>query len=340
MECSFRASLLAALTGVGLTLGCLAPAGPAAGQERGEGRYRTPGSIAAQQQREDRLGITFAKLVRGNPRRKEIALTFDDGPHRAFTPRLLDLLRRLRVPATFFVVGKMVDAAPDLVRREAAEGHEVETHTYHHLRLPTLTEPRILQELRLGAAAIERALGRPPELFRPPGGEYDDRVVDVARQLGYTMVLWTDDPGDYAKPGASAELDRLLCNVSNGGIILLHDGVEVTLRILPLLVARLRSQGYRFVLCSDMLEEGGAITTGGPRILPRALTLPPSAGYRQDRGGMMDREEPSCSYRSFAQRRPEPETRERELRSLGTSAKECRGGRRSAPAPAGLRAAA
>ncbi|RYG30910.1 polysaccharide deacetylase family protein [bacterium] len=90
--------------------------------------YRSADELAAQDARERRNGEALPKLIRGNPTRREIALTFDDGPHPAFTGRLLDLLKAEGIPATFFVVGKKAELAPDLIRRMAAEGHEVGNH--------------------------------------------------------------------------------------------------------------------------------------------------------------------------------------------------------------------
>ena len=138
----------------------------------------------ARQQHDEEREIAFPKLVRGNPALKEIALTFDDGPHGPITDRLLDILKKENVPATFFLVGKMVDKYPGLVRREAAEGHEVANHTYDHLRLPVLPVPTIEYEMKEGADAVERAVGSAPRLYRPPGGEYDKAVVEATKRLG------------------------------------------------------------------------------------------------------------------------------------------------------------
>jgi peptidoglycan/xylan/chitin deacetylase (PgdA/CDA1 family) len=231
-----------------------------------EYRYRLPAEIKARQEYEREHGITFPRLVRGNPMRKEIALTFDDGPHPLFTPKLLDLLRREQVPVTFFVVGKMVDKNPELVQQEAAEGHEVANHTYHHLRLASLPPDMIEPELREGARAIMRALGVPTRLYRPPGGEYDNDVIEVTRHLGYVMVLWTDDPGDYVRPGSAVIEQRAMRSIRNGGILLMHDGIQQTLDILPDLIAKLKKRGFKFVTCSQMARESGDITTGGPSV--------------------------------------------------------------------------
>jgi peptidoglycan-N-acetylglucosamine deacetylase len=234
-------------------------------------KYRTAAEIAALAERERERGVTFPKLVRGNPARREIALTFDDGPHPNFTPRLLDLLRSEGVPATFFVVGKMVDRHPELARREAAEGHEVANHTYNHVRLVGLPRPTVEDEIRRGSDAIARAIGQPTRYYRPPGGEYDDTVIEATRAVGATMVLWTDDPGDYARPGTVVIRDRTLRWASNGAILLLHDGAEETLQALPEIIRSLKARGYVFVTVSQLAREPGDVTTGGPRVPPPPL---------------------------------------------------------------------
>lgn len=233
-----------------------------------EYRYHSAAEIKARQEYEAEKGIQFPRLVRGNPARKELALTFDDGPHPVYTEKLLEILRRENVPATFFVVGSQVDKHPELVQQETAEGHEVANHTYNHLRLPSIPLPMVEQELRRGAEAIARATGSLTRFYRPPGGEYDDDVIAVAKRLGYIMVLWTDDPADFAMPGSNVIEQRTLKAISNGGILLLHDGVQQTLDILPDMIAKLKQKGYHFVTISEMARERGIIKTGGPQVLP------------------------------------------------------------------------
>lgn len=233
-----------------------------------EQSYLSALEILAKREFEREHNIHFPRLTRGNPKRKELALTFDDGPHPIYTQKLLAILKQFNVKATFFVVGMMVDKYPDLVGQEVAEGHEVANHTYHHLRLPLLPDVNIEEELSNGANAIERAVGSSTRLFRPPGGEYDNDVIAITKRLGYVMVLWTDDPADFANPGSAVIEKRTLQNITNGGILLLHDGVHQTLDILPDLLMRLKKQGYKFVTCSQMATERGIITTGGPRIDP------------------------------------------------------------------------
>jgi peptidoglycan-N-acetylglucosamine deacetylase len=262
VEAAAAAALGCAAIGALLVIGRGAAASLLAG-----GRLRPAAELLARQECLQESGLRVPELVRGNRNEKNIALTFDDGPHERYTQELLAILKRENVKATFFVVGKMVDAHPELVQQEVADGHEVANHTYNHLRLPTLSPARIEEELRNGAAAIQRAVGSPTRLYRPPGGEYDDNVIAAARRLGYIMVLWTDDPGDFAMPGARNIEERALASVTDGEVLLLHDGVQQTLDILPDMIRRLRLQGFRFVTCSQMARERGIITTGGPRVV-------------------------------------------------------------------------
>jgi peptidoglycan/xylan/chitin deacetylase (PgdA/CDA1 family) len=215
--------------------------------------------IRARDEAERQQGLVLAKIMRGDPNRRDIALTFDDGPHPAFTPRLLDLLRMLNVHATFFMVGKKVDQAPYLVERMVREGHEVGNHTYDHINLSKLPDDMVENEIRMDNDAIYRACGVEPVVFRPPGGQYDAETIRIAERLRLTTVFWTDDPADYVNPGESVIEERLLPHIRNGAIILLHDGVEQTWDLLPDLVARLRRAGYHFVTVSEMIQRQEAM---------------------------------------------------------------------------------
>ncbi|MGC8832801.1 MAG: polysaccharide deacetylase family protein [Armatimonadota bacterium] len=230
-----------------------------------ETSYKSVGDIEAQHAEEQKQGIVLKKLLRGDPTRKEIALTFDDGPHPAYTPKLLDILDRYGVKATFFVVGMMARRYPNLVKEEAAKGHVVGNHTYHHVDLTKLSEEEIADEIQRCDAVLKRILGKQPRYFRPPGGDYNAKIAQISQAMGHTMVLWTDDPGDYANPGEDVILERTLGRVRNGGIILMHDGIQQTIDVLPTIITYLRNKGYRFVTVDEMLEstvEGGALQKG------------------------------------------------------------------------------
>lgn len=194
-------------------------------------------------------------LRRGDPREKAIALTFDDGPHGPKTERLLDILRQEDVKATFFLVGKMAEKYPSIVRDIVRDGNEIANHTFSHATLTKITPAEARADYAAASDVLQRITGKRPRLCRPPGGDLDDDVIDAAKELGMTTVLWTNDPGDYYKPGESTIVDRTLARASNGGIILLHDGIDQMLDVLPTIIETLRARGFRIVTASELLTE-------------------------------------------------------------------------------------
>ncbi len=193
-------------------------------------------------------------LKHGAPSRKWIALTFDDGPHPGTTPQLLSILREYNAKATFFLVGMMAEAHPDLVLKESRAGHLVANHTYHHVNLLRIPEKYIGIELEACSMILEDITGKKPRFFRPPGGNYSPEVAKIAGQLGYTTVLWTNNPGDYAGTGKRSVEAKLMRRLSRGGIVLLHDGVPDTLVLLPKILSALKREGYSFVTIEDYLK--------------------------------------------------------------------------------------
>jgi peptidoglycan-N-acetylglucosamine deacetylase len=209
--------------------------------------------LMAQHQVELERGLKYHKFMRGDTSKSRIALTFDDGPHPAFTPKLLDILKENNVKATFFLVGEMAEKYPDLVKREIAEGHSVGNHTYHHVNLTKVPPEDIATEMEACSDVLNKITGKKPHLFRPPGGDYNRQVIEIAEAEGYTTIFWTDDPGDYASPGKKVIEIRLLRNVNNGGIILIHDGVQETVDILPQVIEYLKNRGFEFVTIDEMM---------------------------------------------------------------------------------------
>jgi peptidoglycan/xylan/chitin deacetylase (PgdA/CDA1 family) len=209
--------------------------------------------LFAQHEAELRKGIKYHELLRGDPKKKQVALTFDDGPHPDFTPKLLDVLKRYGARATFFVVGEMAEKAPDLVRAETAAGHSVANHTYHHVNLTKIPWESVATEIKACGDVVQAITGTAPHLFRPPGGDYNRRVAEAAEALDYTMVLWTDNPGDYESPGRKAIVNKVLRNLSSGGIVLMHDGVQETVDVLPQILEYLKQKGYQCVTVDQMM---------------------------------------------------------------------------------------
>lgn len=231
--------------------------------------YKSPEELQAQNAREIRKGQFYRKLIRGDPNTKTVALTFDDGPHPQFTPQILAILKRYNVRATFFVVGKMAARYPELVRQEAAAGNLVGNHTYDHVNLTRIPVAMVEQQWQKGSDVIKRILGKPPAFCRPPGGDYDKDVINSAAAHGLTTVLWTDDPGDYARPGDKVIAERVLRRIDNGGIVLLHDGVQQTIDVLPQIIESLQKRGFRFVTVAEMIQ---VRAEAAPAAMPRVAS--------------------------------------------------------------------
>jgi peptidoglycan/xylan/chitin deacetylase (PgdA/CDA1 family) len=190
------------------------------------------------------------------PPPKLIALTFDDGPYPVVTPLLLQTLRDLRVPATFFLIGRDAEQYPDLARAIAAGGHEIADHTLTHPDLDRLAGPAVAAELREGAAALGRIAPDPAErsMFRPPHGRYTAATLRAAQSAGYDTILWSDDPGDWRAVPAAALRDHVLARATAPEILLLHSGRQATVAILPEVVGAFRKAGYRFVTVGALLR--------------------------------------------------------------------------------------
>lgn len=178
---------------------------------------------------------------------KCIALTFDAGPGKD-TPRLLDILKKEKVPATFFLLGRNhVLAHPDTVRRIADEGHEVANHTWSHRVLTDLDRAGIREELSRTQRAIAEITGSEPTLMRPPQGRTNGDVTDVSRELGLSQVLWSATAKDYSTTDSDLIEKRIVDDASADGIILLHDIYDGTVPAVPGIIERLKGRGYTFV---------------------------------------------------------------------------------------------
>ncbi|HEV2440602.1 MAG TPA: polysaccharide deacetylase family protein [bacterium] len=193
-------------------------------------------------------------LWRGNPRRREIALTFDDGPSPLATPLLLAVLRRYGAHATFFVIGQHARAYPYLIAEMVADGHEVGNHTFHHPNMVTVGEAVANSEIAAAAAVIGRAAGRPVAWFRPPGGDYNPAVAADARRLGLGMAMWTTNSGDWTLPPAKIVMERVLARAEPGAIVLMHNTTLNTVRALPAIIVELRRRGYALVTVSQIAQ--------------------------------------------------------------------------------------
>ncbi|USG67906.1 polysaccharide deacetylase family protein [Brevibacillus ruminantium] len=193
--------------------------------------------------------------------KKVIALTFDDGPNPLYTTQILDLLKQYHANATFFVTGMQVQRNPKLAKRQVQEGHELGNHTYNHPKMSRLTKVQIQQELSRTNQAILSATGQqPPLLFRPPGGYIDQAMVNAAKEVGYSVVLWSfhQDTQDWKRPGVRKIVKKVVNHARAGDIVLFHDhggNRSQTVKALKQILPALQKKGYRFVTVSDLMME-------------------------------------------------------------------------------------
>jgi peptidoglycan/xylan/chitin deacetylase (PgdA/CDA1 family) len=180
---------------------------------------------------------------------KYVVLTFDDGPDPEYTPKVLDILAQYEAKATFFEIGQNVRKHPALTKRIHAAGHSVQNHTWTHADLRSLSATAFRQQIASTDEAIRAQTGSTPACLRPPYGGVSATVRQRARALGKDLVVWTVDSRDWTKPGATAIAQRVLKNVHNGSVILMHDGGgnrTQTVAALPAILKALKAQGYGF----------------------------------------------------------------------------------------------
>jgi len=215
---------------------------------------------------------------------RTVALTFDDGPDPTWTPRILTVLRRYRVPATFFLVGTHAASYPALVQDELRDGDEVGSHTYTHANLATAgwredLELALTQNSLAGAAGIRTRLLRMPYSSEPSALTMADwRAVTQAGRDGYLLVLTNLDTRDWARPGVTRIAAADMPSGGRGAIIMFHDGGSdrrQTVAALPAVITRLRAEGYRFTTVTGGLglAAGDVPATTRQRFAGTALVL-------------------------------------------------------------------
>lgn len=191
------------------------------------------------------------EVFHGPAGRKRVALTFDDGPDRD-TPAILDLLEREHVPATFFMIGRQVAARASLLERMLRDGDMIGNHTYNHAHVANGGAAEIAET----NAAIRKASGFTPCLFRPPYGESAPPLVAQLEGLGMRSIRWDVDPSDWRRPGTDAIVANVLGHVHDGAIVLSHDGGgdrAQTIAAYERIIPALKRRGYQLVTVTDLL---------------------------------------------------------------------------------------
>lgn len=185
----------------------------------------------------------------------KIALTFDDGPHPVHTERILEILDRYGVKATFFVIGENAENYPNLVEAEKRGGHEVANHTFAHSYLRNVPKDELEREIDRTRSIISDITESDPTLLRPPGGLFGKDLIDSVNASGIKIVLWSVDTRDWEHPSSATVVKRVLDTVKSGDIILMHDyiaGKSPTPESLETVIPTLLERGFKFVTVSEL----------------------------------------------------------------------------------------
>jgi peptidoglycan/xylan/chitin deacetylase (PgdA/CDA1 family) len=204
-------------------------------------------------------GRSFIGLPRGT---KKLALTYDDGPNDPCTESILDILDIHDVKATFFLIGRYVRQRPDLVRRQVVLGHAIGNHTWDHPNLIFSTPQSLRSQLERTSKEIFNACGQQPTLFRPPFGGRRPGVLQTARAMGMTPILWNVTCYDWKATTPETVQRHAARQIRGGDVILLHDGGHLifgadrrhTVKATDHLIRRYKDQGYEFVTIPEMLK--------------------------------------------------------------------------------------
>ena len=207
-----------------------------------------------------------------------VALTFDDGPSSAYTPKVLDILSRHGAKGTFFVLGSNAKRCSSIVSRAAAEGHEIGVHTWTHINMARSSMAKIDSEVGRTAEVIRTITGKSPAVMRPPYGATTAAIVrHMYDRYGMRSILWDVDTQDWRKPGVSTVVSRAVNKAKPGSIILVHDIHGSTLAAIEGIVTGLQARGFKLVTVSQLMAKAGAYAAPKqPTELPGAaeVTVP------------------------------------------------------------------
>lgn len=184
---------------------------------------------------------------------KCVALTFDDGPDAAVTPRVLNTLRETQTPATFFQMGKNIEGNEALLRRAINEGHVLGTHTWDHPQLPLLAPNDARWQITAPKDASNKATGLMPTLMRPPYGLFNNEVINITTASNDAIIMWDVDTEDWKNKNPQEILKRTMEGTHRGSIVLMHDVHPTTADALPQVIKSLREAGYTLVTIPNLL---------------------------------------------------------------------------------------
>ena len=198
-------------------------------------------------------------IFHGSRKKKQIALTFDDGPSKQ-TSEILDILEKNNSKATFFVMGNKIEEYSSILKEIQKQGSEVANHSFNHPHCIFVSKQKLRSEISNTDKELAK-IGIETNLFRPIHGRFGFRLLSVLKERGKKAIIWDTEPKDWAQPGVKKVVNRVLKTVKPGSIICLHDctqefGVnEDLIEVLKIIIPRLREKGFELVTVSELLKE-------------------------------------------------------------------------------------
>lgn len=196
----------------------------------------------------------FLNAISSSPKSNQLVLTFDDGPH-PNTPAVLEVLKKYKAPATFFCIGKNVEAHPEIVEQILEEGHAVGNHTYSHpVRWGWLSTRRVKEEIEKGDAALEKITGKKNRLFRPPFGVTNPRIAKALSAMPLQVIGWDLRSLDTAIHDKQRLYKRVIHKIDNSSVVLFHDSQPHTPEVLERVLTYCAEAGIKIVPLDDLLK--------------------------------------------------------------------------------------
>ena len=196
-------------------------------------------------------------MAMGNNNDKKIYMTFDLGYEAGYTEKILDTLKENNVPAAFFITAHYVNTASDIVQRMINEGHIIGNHTVNHKSMPALNQEELTKELMNLHTSIYQKFGYEMKYMRPPKGEYSERALCYTTKLGYIPVMWSFAYADWdekAQPSKESAIKKIVDNVHNGEIMLLHATSKINMEILDTVIKQIKEMGYEFKSLDEFVK--------------------------------------------------------------------------------------
>ncbi|WP_099363860.1 polysaccharide deacetylase family protein [Fredinandcohnia onubensis] len=225
---------------------------------KGESPYLEKKTVTSMQKWREEI-IEFSKTQENvyinGPNKKQVSLTFDDGPDSTVTSAVIGVLDQYGVKGNFFFLGSEAEKHPEVVKEAYEKGHLVLSHSYHHVQLDKLSEPEVRNEIEQAGTAIEEIIGQAPALVRTPYGSTNELVAEVAKGNNVSIILWSIDSLDWAQRSTDVISSNVLSNIRNGDIILMHTDADEydTYEVLPSIIEELQEQGYEIVDLETLL---------------------------------------------------------------------------------------